>query len=38
MDQLAKAFNSPELYFKPKAHYLDTWVYKMDNLFKMLII
>ena len=38
IDWLAKAFNSPELCHKPKAHYLNTWVHEVDNFFEMLMI
>jgi len=38
IDWLAKAFNSLELHYRPKAHYLNNWVHKVDNFFKILII
>ena len=38
IDQLAKAANSLEFKSRPKAYYLDIWVYKIDNFFKTLII
>jgi hypothetical protein len=38
IDWLAKAANSLKLRPRPKAYYLDIWVCKMDNFFKMLIV
>ena len=36
IDRLAKALNSPELLYKPKAYILNNWVYTVNNFFEML--